>query len=169
MRGVRHIHGQETMLKMAMVCSECGACEQYACPMYLSPRRINVAIKQALAKQGIKVDPPPQDQGCDRLNAYRRIPVKRLIVRAGLSGYDLPAPLDGRPLMVKRVELPLRQHVGVPGLPVVETGQAVRQGDLVARIPEGALGANIHASIDGVVVAVGDSIVITAREGGGGR
>lgn len=169
MRGVRHVHGQEVTLKMALACSECGVCEQYACPMYLSPRTINAAIKQALARQGIKAGPPPPGQCCDQLRAYRKIPVKRLIVRTGLSSYDRPAPLDGRPLAVKQVKLPLRQHVGAPGQPVVEPGQMVRLGDLVARIPEGALGANIHASIDGVVTSVGDSIVITAREGGGGR
>lgn len=167
MRGVRHIRGQEAMLKMAMACSECGVCEQYACPMHLSPRTINATLKQALARQGIKPDPPPPDQRCGRLQAYRKIPVKRLIARLGIGGYDRKAPLDDRPLKVARVELPLKQHVGAPGQPVVRPGQKVRQGDLVARIPDNALGANIHASIDGIIAAVGDSIVITAGEGGG--
>lgn len=166
MRGVRHIHGQEEMLKMALACSECGVCEQFACPMYLSPRAINAAIKQALAGRGIKPGPPPAAQSCSRLHAYRKIPVKRLVARLGLSGYDRPAPLDGRPVAAARVELRLRQHVGAPAQPLVKPGQSVQAGDLVARIPDGALGANIHASIDGVIAAVGDSIVITAEGGG---
>jgi glycine cleavage system H lipoate-binding protein len=41
-------------------------------------------------------------------------------------------------------------------VPVVATGQPVEVGDLVAAVPEGKLGANIHASISGQVVAVND-------------
>lgn len=169
MRGIKHIHGQESLLKMALACSECGVCEQYACSIGLSPRTINAALKQALAKQGLKADPPAADQRCDRMQAERKIPVKRLIARTGLGGYDRPAPIDERAVSVKQVELLLKQHVGAPSLPVVEAGQTVRQGDLVARIPDGGLGANIHASIAGVVTVVADRIVITAPEGGGGR
>jgi hypothetical protein len=30
----------------------------------------------------------------------------------------------------------------------------VKRGDLIARIPEGKMGANVHASIDGSIAAV---------------
>ena len=103
------------------------------------------------------------------MQAYRKIPVKRLIAKTGLAGYDRTAPLDSRPLAVKRVELLLKQHVGAPSRPVVESGQTVRQGDLVARIPDGALGANLHASIAGVATVAADRIVITAPKGSVGR
>jgi Na+-translocating ferredoxin:NAD+ oxidoreductase RnfC subunit len=169
MRGVKHIRGQAALLKMALACSECGVCEHYACSLGLSPRVINAALKQALAKQGLKAETAPADQSCNRIQAYRKIPVKRLIARAGLGGYDRPAPLDSRPLAVKRVELLLKQHVGAPSQPVVESGQRVCQGDLVARIPDGALGASLHASIAGVATVAADRIVITAPEGSGGR
>ncbi len=169
MRGVKHIRGQEALLKMALACSECGVCEQYACPLGLSPRTINAALKQALAQQGLKAGAAPAGQCCSRTQAYRKIPVKRLITRTGLGGYDRPAPLDSRPLAVKRVELLLKQHIGAPSQPVVASGQRVRQGDLVARIPDGALGANLHASIAGVATVAADRIVITAPEGSGGR
>lgn len=40
-------------------------------------------------------------------------------------------------------------------------GDPVQKGDLIARIPEGKLGANLHASISGTVTAVdGGSITI---------
>lgn len=168
MRGVRHLEGQEAFLKMALACSECGICEQYACMVGLSPRRINAALKQALAKQGLKAD-LPANQCCDRMQAYRKIPVKRLIARAGLGRYDVKAPLDESPVDVKRVELLLKQHVGAPAQPVIASGQTVRRGDLVARIPDGALGANLHASIAGVAEVAADRIVITAGEGSGVR
>ena len=54
----------------------------------------------------------------------------------------------------KRVLLPLRQHVGKPAEATVKPGDRVRRGDVVGEIPEKALGARIHASIDGVVSAV---------------
>ena len=59
----------------------------------------------------------------------------------------------------------LKQHVGVPATPVVKTGDAVKKGQLVAEIPAGALGARVHASIDGIVAQVtGEAIEI--RNGG---
>ena len=35
-----------------------------------------------------------------------------------------------------------------------------REGDLIGEIPEGALGARVHASIDGTVESVEENIVI---------
>jgi Na+-translocating ferredoxin:NAD+ oxidoreductase RnfC subunit len=72
-------------------------------------------------------------------------------------------PLDEREYRPKRVTIPLKQHIGVPSQPVVKTGDRVQRGDLIAQIPEGKLGANIHASISGRVEAVSDEhIVIVA-------
>ena len=58
---------------------------------------------------------------------------------------------------------PLNQHLGAPSQPVVKIGDRVQRGDLIARIPEGKLGANVHASISGRVEAVtGEHVVIAA-------
>ena len=56
-------------------------------------------------------------------------------------------------------------HIGAPSEPVVKTGDRVTEGQLIARIPEGAMGANIHASISGKVVSV-DKRIIIERTGG---
>ena len=48
----------------------------------------------------------------------------------------------------------LGQSLGGPSEPVVGPGDKVTKGDLVARIPEGKLGSNLHASIGGTVSAV---------------
>ena len=42
---------------------------------------------------------------------------------------------------------------------LVTVGEQVSAGQLIAAAPEGALSANLHASIDGVVVSVGDKSV----------
>ena len=62
-----------------------------------------------------------------------------------------------------RVVLPLDQQIGAACQPVVRAGDQVSEGQLVARCPEGRLGANLHASITGTVTRVGDAIVIQER------
>lgn len=49
---------------------------------------------------------------------------------------------------------PLKQHIGAPSTPVVTTNDVVKRGQLIAVIPENAMGSNIYASISGVVTAV---------------
>ena len=58
--------------------------------------------------------------------------------------------------------LPLKQHAGPAALAVVKEGERVRAGEVVAAPAPGALGARIHASIDGVVRSVGGSVRIEA-------
>jgi Na+-translocating ferredoxin:NAD+ oxidoreductase RnfC subunit len=54
----------------------------------------------------------------------------------------------------------LSQHIGQAAVPVVKEGNRVKKGDLIGEIPEGALGARVHASIDGTVESVSDMVVI---------
>ncbi|HWQ42543.1 MAG TPA: 4Fe-4S dicluster domain-containing protein [Desulfosporosinus sp.] len=165
MRTIKHLQGQEETMKMALACSECGVCEQYACVMGLSPRSINTMIKRELSKMGIKPDTPPANQTANSMQKHRKIPVKRLISRLGLKNYDVSAPLSEEEYPVNQVEIKLRQHVGAPSQAIVQVGQRVQKGDLIAVIPDKALGANIHASISGVIKEITDSIVISLMEG----
>lgn len=50
---------------------------------------------------------------------------------------------------VEKIHIPLKQHVGGPCQAIVNVGDHVKRGQLVA-VPAG-LGANIHASLSGVV------------------
>lgn len=165
MRSVRHMDMSSDVLKMAFACSECGACE-YACIMGLSPRRVNGMLKQELARAGAKPHPAPETQFRHQLQPERRIPVKRLIARLGLSAYDRKAPLVNDIVMPDRVRIPLKQHVGAPCTPTVAPGQYVRVGDEIGAVPDNALGAAVHASMNGTVAAVADGYVeIGAAEG----
>jgi len=58
------------------------------------------------------------------------------------------------------VNILLQQHLGKPSLPVVAEGDRVKKGDLIGEIPEGALGARVHASIDGTVAAVDEKRIV---------
>ena len=56
----------------------------------------------------------------------------------------------------EQVEIPLLQHFGAPGRPLVNKKDRVLEGDLIGRVESG-LGANIHASITGTVTNIGSS------------
>lgn len=51
-------------------------------------------------------------------------------------------------------QYPLEQQIGAPGEPLVKVGESVKRGQKIAEIPEGKLGANLHASVSGTVKVV---------------
>ncbi len=145
----------------AVLCCECRLCEAYACPLELSPMAYYVAIKQQLQAQGwvnevhkrADFDPHP-------MREYRLIPTHRLMARLGLTEWERQVcPLDETDYRPDRVSIPLRQHIGAPALPVVSGGDRVAVGDPIARIPEGQLGASVHASIAGRVAKVDAAMI----------
>ena len=147
----------------AYLCCGCRLCE-YACVMGLQPWKLNGNLKNILGSQGIRNSLNSKPEQGAPFREYKRFPVHKLIHQLGLAAYDVDAPLEETALPAyAKVTLPLRQNVGAPAEPAVQTGSQVQKGDLIARIPEGKLGANLHASISGTVTAVSDdSIVIQA-------
>lgn len=146
--------------EMASLCCECAACELYACPAGLSPRLININYKQEMAKKGVKYEPSKEGFAALEVREYRKIPVKRLISRLGLKDFDVPAPFEETDFKARTVNIPLKMHIGVPSSPIVEVGQIVSEGELIAEIPDKALGARVHSSISGKVIKINDYITI---------
>lgn len=156
---------QREAIPQAYLCSECGACDTYACPMGLSPRRVNQMLKGLLAQENVPNPYKGREAAPRDERAYRRIPTKRLMSRLGLDRYESPAELREHRAAPSLLTLPLRQHAGAPSVPVVRAGSPVEEGGLVAEIPEGALGSRIFASAAGVVAQIRpDAVVI--RVGG---
>lgn len=153
---------QGEVLEDALICSECGVCEKFACPMMLSPREINAAIKRMLLKKGVKRESKRESYQVSMFNDTRKIPLQRLMQRLAVSKYDAHPPFYPDDIQVNKIRVPLQQHIGRPAEPIVKAGDRVKKGDLVGEIPEGVLGARVHASIDGVVESVGEHIVINA-------
>ncbi len=145
----------------AVLCCECRLCEAYACPLELSPMSYYVAIKQELRAQGwVNQVHKRTDLQPHPMREYRLVPTTRLIARLGLREWEHQVcPLDEGDYRPAQVRIPLRQHTGAPAEPVVRAGDRVAVGDLLARIPEGKLGANVHASIAGRVEAVGGTSI----------
>lgn len=148
-------------IQNAAICCECGICEDYACPMELQPKRVNQLLKGALREAGIRYTKDAEViYKADKNRDGRKIPASRVAARVGvMKWYDLTIDscLEGHP---KHVEIPVSMHIGAPSVPVVREGDNVREGQLIAQIPEGAMGANIHASISGRVISVGKRIII---------
>ena len=126
----------------------------------LSPREINAVVKQKLLKEGIKRESKRETYQVSIFNDTRKIPVNRLMERLEVSNYDTHPQFCENDIQVRQVTIPLQQHLGQPALPAVQAGAKVKKGDLIGEIPEGALGARVHASIDGVVESVGENIII---------
>lgn len=153
-------------MKTALGCSECGACELYACPNGLSPRRVNAMIKQEMAQSGIKIDVNEGNRPVSPMIEYRKIPVKRLIERIGLKKYDQKAPLEKFASRVQKVRIPLKQHIGAAAVAVVEKGMIVSEGTLIGKMEDGKLGANVHASITGIITIVSNESITIEIQGG---
>ena len=157
---------QPDIITGAVLCCECRLCEAYACPLELSPMAYYVALKRELRNGGWVNDRHHRaDLAPHPMREFRQVPTKRLIAHLGLAEYDeRGAPLDDTPLHPKSVRIPLRQHIGAPAEPIVSAGQMVGAGTLIGRIPDGKLGANVHASISGVVAQVSpEAVVIEAK------
>lgn len=144
-------------------CCNCGVCEMFACPMGLSPRKMNEYAKELLRERGIN---PARSlsPAARRAADYHRIPTERLIARLGLTQYVSHSLPELVRLVPEEIFVPLSQHIGKPAVPAVSAGDRVEKGDLIAGAAEG-LSANIHAGVDGVVEEVtARSIRISRRE-----
>lgn len=164
-RLMRVLDGQvldSPIAREALLCSECGICEKYACPMGISPREVNAMLKKELMTAGVKWESDGKPLVPSRFRNERRIPTSRLVRRLGLHGYEAHPPFAGD-FTPAQVRIPLRQHIGAPAVAVVAPGQRVAEGDLVGEIPDKAMGARVHASISGTVTAVENGMITITR------
>ena len=125
---------------------------------------MNIFVKSQYAKAGIRYQKPTESPTRRPEREFRRIPSKRIANRLGVGKYYDYQIDTLRTVSPNRVEIPVRQHIGAPSTPVVQVGDLVQEGQLIAAAPEKGLGANIHASIGGVVLSVGERIIIEGTQ-----
>lgn len=153
--------GLPEVAKQAFLCSECNLCSGlHACPMQLSPRRVNQVLKARMREAGIRPDFPRREIEPRREQPYRQVPSHRLVQRLGLERYEGPSPFRGDLRPSGDLTVLLKQHAGVPAVPCVAPGQVLEAGALLGSPPEGALGARVHAPLGGQVVRVTPEAVI---------
>ena len=144
----------------AAFCSGCGLCETFSCPQGLSPRALLGATKASLRKNGIK---PPQDPDMSEVSParpFRMIPLARVRARLGLDPYNKSAPIIDDEVKVKRLVIPLSQHIGAPAEAIVKKKDKVTQNQLIAKPCENALSVGIHTPFNGTVLDVTDKNII---------
>lgn len=142
----------------AFLCCECGLCEQ-VCIMNLQPWKLNAYLKNVLSKNGVKNSNNREVSRVNIFKEFRGFPVSKLVIRLNLSSYDLAAPLTIFDEEFTHLKILSKQHIGKAGERVVGIGDDVTVGDIIYKIPAGALGSIIHAPISGKVVSVTDQYV----------
>jgi Na+-translocating ferredoxin:NAD+ oxidoreductase RnfC subunit len=155
--------GEDVWNRYADLCCSCGLCTLYACPEDLYPREACDGSKADARARGVTwqwksaVTVHPIYDG-------RHVPVGRLMKKLGIESYDVAAPFAEIPLSVRKVTLPLFHGAGAAARSLVRTGAHVSRGQKVGEYTGEGSGANIHASIDGVVKLTGVGIVIEQQE-----
>ncbi len=168
MRSVAYCDDIPTLLKakpvkQALICSECGVCEVYSCPMGLSPRKVAQYFKGEYRKAGIRYERSETSWSALPEREHRRINSHRLAMRLGVEeyyDYDIDKLVELTPA---EVHISTAQHIGAPGQIQVAVGDSVEVGTLIGKIPEGALSSNTHSSIKGTVTAVNGPVVSIRR------
>ncbi|WP_321405189.1 4Fe-4S dicluster domain-containing protein [Maridesulfovibrio sp.] len=162
MRVIANNELDSEVAKEALLCSECGICEKFSCPMMVSPREVNAQIKQILMKERVTWESKGNELKANPFRESRAIPTKRLIQRLNLTKYDGHPEYAGE-FTPTVVNIRLGQHIGAPANCVVSVGNKVSCGDLIGEIPEGAMGARVHASIDGTVESIDNGVVVIRK------
>jgi len=155
--------GEANVLGTAFCC-ECNLCSLYSCPEDLDPKDVCAKNKKRLASEDKRWELPPFNPKRPELHmANRKAPMRRLMLKLGLTGFRNVGPLQKDPLVVDRVGVKLKQHIGAPCEPLVEVGQEVRLGEVIGSpgMTNGkpALGVPVHASIDGTVMEVTNGVI----------
>ncbi|MBZ9686057.1 SLBB domain-containing protein [Clostridium estertheticum] len=148
----------------ANLCCGCGICENYSCYQGLAPSSIIGELKDRLKEKGVKNITSKVGSKVNARREGRKVPMERLIARLGLTKYNIEAPLVEELYSVNKVVIKLNQHIGAVTTSVVKANDLVEVGDLIGKIEDGKLGANIHASISGVITAANNKeITIETR------
>ncbi len=150
-------------------CCECNLCSLYSCPEDLDPKNVCAQNKARLAAEGKRYENPPFNPRRPELHLdNRKAPMARLMQKLGLRQFRNVGPLVKDLLETRKVGIALAQHIGAPCEPTVGPDDRVTKGQVVGRRPvvdgRPALGAPVHASIDGVVTTIENGIVWIERK-----
>ena len=162
MRSLGFAQGADSMVAGTLYCCECNLCSLFSCPEDLDPKNVCVHSKPVARERGLTWKGTPEQIEPHPMAEFRRIPTRRLMAKLGLGEFHNVGPLVEHEFHPKQVRILLKQHAGAPAAPVVNSGDRVEAGDLLAATPAGQLGARIHTSIAGTVRVEPDAIVIEA-------
>jgi Na+-translocating ferredoxin:NAD+ oxidoreductase RnfC subunit len=163
MRGLEFNLVGDSMVLGSQFCCECNLCSLYACPEDLFPKDACADNKRMVRTKGLEHPARGStDVRAHSMQEYRHVPVSSLIKKLGLSGFRNVGELVDVDWQLDEVRTPLQQHAGLPAVAAVREGEHVRAGQEIGAAPDG-LGVPVHASMDGVVTAVADHVVIERK------
>jgi len=154
--------GADIWNQWSELCCACGLCTLYACPEDLYPKEACDQGKHDRRAAGLKfVQQRPVE--VHPMKEYRRVPLTQLRRRLQVEEYEKETPFEEVKCRPAAVRIKMRQHAGEAAVPAVQEGQRVKKGQVVGRVEDSKLGANVHSSIDGKVRAVtAESVEIVA-------
>ncbi len=147
----------------ARLCCMCNLCELFACPVGLHPKMANQYLTTKMLERNDQYTPVKRTYRSREARAYRQVPSKRLILRLGLKKFDCDAPVISKCIQCDTVGIMLKQHVGAPAVPIVKEGDCVQEGQMVAAVPDGSLGAPVHSSINGTVTSIDQDVIMIGK------
>jgi Na+-translocating ferredoxin:NAD+ oxidoreductase RnfC subunit len=146
--------------QMAELCCSCGLCTLYACPEDLYPKEACDKAKVEMREAGIKFIQQKETK-VHPIKEGRRVPLLQLIMKLKLQDYNVEAPFNSEKISINKVRIPFQQHIGKPAKAIVKKNEVVEEGQMIGKVPDSELGANVHASISGKVKEVtAESIAI---------
>jgi Na+-translocating ferredoxin:NAD+ oxidoreductase RnfC subunit len=154
--------GADIWNQWSELCCACGICTLYACPEDLYPKEACDQGKADRRAAGLKfVQQKPLQ--VHPMKEYRRIPLAQLRKRLHIEEYERETPFEALTLTPSVVRIKMKQHAGQAASPAIGVGAKVKKGQVVGRVEENKLGADVHASIAGKVRAVTpDAVEIVA-------
>jgi len=154
--------GADIWNQWSELCCACGICTLYACPEDLYPKEACDQGKADRRAAGLKFVQQKPVQ-VHPMKEYRRIPLAQLRKRLHIEEYERETPFEALTLTPSVVRIKMKQHAGQAASPGIGVGAKVKKGQVVGRVEENKLGADVHASIAGKVRAVTpDAVEIVA-------
>jgi len=148
--------------QFASLCCSCGLCTLFACPEGLFPKEACDDSKTAMRAANQKWSGPPVTK-THPMRDGRRVPIKALMKRLGILDYDHPAHFEEYKGVPRRALVALKQGAGAPCVARVKAGDAVAAAQKIGEVPEGALGAPVHAPFAGRVETITDKHIVITR------
>lgn len=153
--------GAEYWNQWASLCCSCGLCTLYACPEELYPKEACDDSKAAMRRANLKWTGPTTVKA-HPMRDGRHVPIKTLTKKLHVEQYDLPAPLWDGELKPSRLVLPLKQSAGSACQAKVKAGERVAAGQVIGEPAPEAMGALLHAPLQGRIEAVTDQAITIA-------
>ena len=139
------------LVKTASLCCSCGVCAEVCC-QEISPKDVILHLKGILAKNKERFVAGDEQYKVNGDRPYRMISSVRWEELLGIHKYDIVPQYVPKKIKATRVEILMSQHIGAPSVPVVNVGDKVEVGQVIADCGAG-LSVAQHASISGTVVA----------------